>query len=42
MGYTLGGVELETDADGYLLEPDYSDEVVHVIAAADKIGRAHV
>jgi len=37
MGYTLGGVELETDADGYLLEPDYSEEVVRVIAAADNI-----
>ncbi|HEY5993713.1 MAG TPA: TusE/DsrC/DsvC family sulfur relay protein, partial [Gallionellaceae bacterium] len=29
--------ELETDAEGYLLEPDYRDETVHVIAAAENI-----
>ena len=28
---------LETDEQGYLLEPDFSDEVVHVIAAAEGI-----
>ena len=38
MGYTVNGTELETDAQGYLLEADYSDEVVRVIAAAEGIG----
>lgn len=37
MGYIVAGNELETDADGYLLEPDYSEEVVEVIAAADGV-----
>jgi tRNA 2-thiouridine synthesizing protein E len=37
MPYTVNGVELETDDQGYLLEPDYSDEVVHAIAAAEGI-----
>ena len=37
MGYNINGVELETDAEGYLLEPDYSEEAVQVIAAADGI-----
>ncbi len=37
MGYTVNGNELETDNEGYLLEPDYSDEVVTVIAAAEGI-----
>ena len=37
MGYTIGGEEKETDADGYLLEPDFSEEAVHVIAAAEGI-----
>jgi len=37
MGYTVAGKEIETDDDGYLLEPDYSDEVVSVIAAAEGI-----
>ncbi len=37
MPYTVNGVELETDDQGYLLEADYSDEVVHVIAAAEGI-----
>lgn len=37
MPYTVQGVELETDDQGYLLEPDYSDEVVQVIAAAEGI-----
>ncbi|MBK6854043.1 MAG: TusE/DsrC/DsvC family sulfur relay protein [Burkholderiales bacterium] len=35
MGYTVNGTELETDEQGYLLEPDFSDEVVGVIAAAE-------
>ena len=37
MSYTVEGAELETDADGYLLEPDYRDETVKVIAAAENI-----
>jgi tRNA 2-thiouridine synthesizing protein E len=31
----IAGVELETDAEGYLLEPDYNEETVNVIAAAE-------
>lgn|SRR5512139_849830 len=37
MSYVVAGKELETDAEGYLLEADYSDEVVTVIAAAEGI-----
>ncbi len=37
MGYVIGGIEKETDADGYLKEADYSEEAVQVIAAADGI-----
>src|SRR5512145_1009941 len=37
MGYVIGGIEKETDADGYLLEPDFSEEAVEVIAAAEGI-----
>jgi tRNA 2-thiouridine synthesizing protein E len=37
MAYTVNGVELQTDDQGYLLEPDFSDEVVRVIAAAEGI-----
>lgn len=37
MSYMVAGAELSTDADGYLLEPDYSEEVVNVIAAAENI-----
>ncbi|MCK7577052.1 MAG: hypothetical protein MZV65_15285 [Chromatiales bacterium] len=37
MGYIVNGTELETDEQGYLLEPDYSDEAVRVIAAAEGI-----
>lgn len=37
MSYVVEGAELETDAEGYLLEPDYRDETVHVIAAAENI-----
>jgi TusE/DsrC/DsvC family sulfur relay protein len=37
MGYQINGVGPETDAEGYLLEPDYSDEAVQVIAAAEGI-----
>lgn len=35
MPYTVNGTELETDEQGYLLDPDYSEEVVHAIAAAE-------
>ena len=35
MGYMVNGGELQTDDQGYLLEPDYSDEAVVVIAAAE-------
>lgn len=37
MGYTVNGNELETDDQGFLIEADYSDEVVKVIAAAEGI-----
>lgn len=37
MGYTVNGTEVETDSEGYLLEPDYGDEIVAVIAAAEGI-----
>lgn len=35
MPYTVNGQELETDDQGYLLEPNYSDEVVEAIAKAE-------
>ena len=37
MSYLVNGQTLETDEQGYLLEPDFSDEVVQVIAAAEGI-----
>ena len=37
MSYTVNGEDLPTDDQGYLLEPDYGDEVVRVIAAAENI-----
>lgn len=37
MGYHVGDDELATDADGYLLEADYRDEVPVAIAQADGI-----
>lgn len=37
MPYAVNGQELETDDEGFLLEPDYSREVVPVIAAAEGI-----
>ena len=37
MGYMVDGIELATDGDGYLLEPDNRDEVATVIAAAEGI-----
>lgn len=35
MPYTVNGTDLETDEQGYLLDPDYSTEIVHAIAAAE-------
>lgn len=37
MAYVIDGVEKQTDADGYLLEPDFGEEAVRVIAAAEGI-----
>lgn len=37
MGYVLNGEELEVDDDGFLLEPNFSDEIVAVIAEAEGI-----
>ena len=37
MPYTVEGEELATDDQGYLLEPDWRDETVRVIAAAEQI-----
>ena len=37
MGYTIDGVEIATDSEGYLLKPDYRDEVPVAIAAAEGI-----
>lgn len=37
MGYIINGVECETDDQGYLLEPNFDDEAVRVIAAAEGI-----
>jgi tRNA 2-thiouridine synthesizing protein E len=35
MSYSVNGVELECDEQGFLLEPEYGEEVVEVIAAAE-------
>jgi tRNA 2-thiouridine synthesizing protein E len=37
MSYTVNGETREADDQGFLLEPDYGDEVVAVIAAAEGI-----
>ena len=37
MGYLVQGIELEADADGYLLEANFTDEAVEAIAAAEGI-----
>jgi len=37
MAYVVDGVELTTDNEGYLLEPDYRDEAALAIAAAEGI-----
>jgi tRNA 2-thiouridine synthesizing protein E len=35
MSYTVNGEELQTDDQGYLLEPNYSREIVELIAQAE-------
>lgn len=37
MSYEINGVEVEVDDYGFLLEADFSDEAVEVIAAAEGI-----
>ena len=37
MGYIVNGSELDTDEQGFVLEADFSDEVVKVIAAAEQM-----
>jgi tRNA 2-thiouridine synthesizing protein E len=37
MGYVIEGTEQATDEEGFLLEADFSDEAVRVIAAAEGI-----
>lgn len=37
MGYLIEGSERETDEEGFLLEPDFSEAAVEVIAAAEGI-----
>ena len=37
MSYVINGEEKETDDYGFLVEPDYSDEAMEVIAAAEGI-----
>lgn len=37
MSYTVNGVDLESDDQGFLLEPAYDEEAVRVIAAAEGI-----
>ena len=37
MGYMIEGAECEADEEGYLLEPNYSDEAPPVIAQAEGI-----
>ena len=37
MSYILNGEELETGEEDFLLEPNFSDEIVEIIAAAENI-----
>jgi len=37
MAYTVDGMELDTDDQGFLLEPNYSEEIVKLIAEAEGI-----
>ena len=37
MSYTINGVECETDEEGFLLEADFGEEAVSVIAALEGV-----
>jgi TusE/DsrC/DsvC family sulfur relay protein len=37
MAYIVEGVELETDEQGFLLEANFSEQVVKVIASAEEV-----
>jgi tRNA 2-thiouridine synthesizing protein E len=37
MAYMVDGVELVADEQGFLLQPDFGEEVVKVIAAAEEV-----
>jgi tRNA 2-thiouridine synthesizing protein E len=37
LGYRINGVEVQADDEGFLLEPDYSDEAARAIAQAEGI-----
>jgi tRNA 2-thiouridine synthesizing protein E len=37
VSYVIAGMDKETDADGYLKEPDFGDEAVRVIASSEGI-----
>jgi tRNA 2-thiouridine synthesizing protein E len=37
MGYVVNGVERATDPEGYLVDPEFGDEIVPLIAAAEGI-----
>lgn len=37
MAYNINGQEFESDDLGYLLEPDFSEDIVRAIAAAESI-----
>ncbi|HEY8905104.1 MAG TPA: TusE/DsrC/DsvC family sulfur relay protein [Rhodoferax sp.] len=37
MSYKIGGVDHDTDEQGYLIDPVFDDEAVRVIAAAENI-----
>lgn len=37
MSYVVGGTEYETDDEGFLVEPNFNDDVVPVIAEAEGI-----
>jgi len=39
MSYVVNGVELETGEENFLLEADFGEEVVGVIAAAEGLKR---
>lgn len=37
MAYVVNGEEFETDEEGFMLEPNFSDEIVPMIAETEKI-----